>query len=159
MRLVTALICHNSEFLLFHRDEVPGIADPGCWQLPGGYMEKGESPAEAIKRELEEEVSYCPNELTLVGVKTYPNGNKLYFFFANVVDSEVNKFKLGHEEGQGLGFFDIDQALKIKLTDSLKGYIKKYKQPIKELLSKGELTNPEKFDLELVGKESPSECN
>jgi len=147
---VTALICHNSKFLLFHRDDIPEIPDPGRWQLPGGHIEDGESPTEAIKRELEEEVSYCPDNLTLIGARTSQNNAKVYLFFAVIKDNEVEKFKLGSKEGQDLGFFDINQSLELKLTPSLRGYIGRYRLSIEKLLKTGKVIDPKEFDLELA---------
>ncbi len=146
----TALICHNGKFLLFYRDNIPEIADPGCWQLPGGHTEEGESPIEAVKRELEEEISYCPDNLTLVGARTSQNNAKVYLFFAVIKDDEVEKFKPGSEEGQDLGFFDINQSMELKLTPSLRGYIGRYRLSIEKLLKTGKIIDPKEFDLELA---------
>lgn len=50
---VIGLVTWNDEVLLIQR----GV-DPmkGMWALPGGYMDAGEMPAEALARELREEV-------------------------------------------------------------------------------------------------------
>lgn len=44
--------------LLQHRDDLPTIADPGLWVVPGGHAEPGETPREAAVREVEEETCY-----------------------------------------------------------------------------------------------------
>jgi ribosomal protein S18 acetylase RimI-like enzyme/8-oxo-dGTP pyrophosphatase MutT (NUDIX family) len=42
------------------RDDKPTILYPNCWSTLGGAVEDGESPAEAARRELLEEIEFCP---------------------------------------------------------------------------------------------------
>jgi 8-oxo-dGTP pyrophosphatase MutT (NUDIX family)/GNAT superfamily N-acetyltransferase len=42
------------------RDDKPTILYPACWSTLGGTVEDGESPAEAARRELLEEIEFCP---------------------------------------------------------------------------------------------------
>lgn len=51
-----------ARLLLAQRDRPAALA--GLWELPGGKVESGESPAEALRRELDEELAID----TVVGV-------------------------------------------------------------------------------------------
>ena len=44
--------------LLYLRDNKPGIAYPGCWDLLGGSLEPDESPDQCIMREVSEEIEF-----------------------------------------------------------------------------------------------------
>lgn len=50
---VTAVIIKNGKLLLLKRKEEPFL---GEWDFPGGYMNAGETPTEAIAREIQEEL-------------------------------------------------------------------------------------------------------
>ena len=54
---VIALVERGHEVLLVKRAVDPA---KGLWSLPGGYMDAGEMPQEALRRELEEEVGLSP---------------------------------------------------------------------------------------------------
>lgn len=45
------------------RDNVPGILYPGYWGLFGGHRSSGETPEEALERELWEEINYLPTKV------------------------------------------------------------------------------------------------
>lgn len=54
---VAAIIRHeDGRYLLQLRDSIPDIPCPGRWALFGGTIDDGEAPAEALRRELEEEL-------------------------------------------------------------------------------------------------------
>jgi 8-oxo-dGTP diphosphatase len=52
--VVTALMKKNGKVLLGQRPE--GNTLPGQWEFPGGKLELGESPKQALQRELSEEL-------------------------------------------------------------------------------------------------------
>lgn len=60
-----ALLENQGRWLLQLRDDVAGIVAPGTWGLFGGHLEPGESPEQALRRELMEEISYAAGTLRL----------------------------------------------------------------------------------------------
>lgn len=133
MDSVSAIICWQDKTLLFHRDNRQDIPHPDHWQLPGGGIEKGEKPFEAIVRELQEEVTYVPKKLNLLTSIQMPD-RTAYVYASFINADEVNKFKLGEDEGSEIQFLTVDEALKLKLTPTIKFYLEKYKEEIKKAL-------------------------
>lgn len=63
-RFAGALLTDEAgRYLLQIRDDTPGILHPGAYGLFGGGIEPGESEAEAMARELEEEIGHVPDDL------------------------------------------------------------------------------------------------
>ncbi|HOY67521.1 MAG TPA: NUDIX domain-containing protein [Candidatus Ozemobacteraceae bacterium] len=74
-----AVVVHGSRVLLAKR--TGGDLD-GLWEFPGGKLENGESPAQAVVRELVEELSLdvIPHERLLVLEHAYPDKDiRLHF--------------------------------------------------------------------------------
>jgi 8-oxo-dGTP pyrophosphatase MutT (NUDIX family) len=55
-----AILPQGDRFLMQLRDNIPEIFYAGLWGLFGGQIEPGETPEDAIVRELEEEIGYVP---------------------------------------------------------------------------------------------------
>lgn len=55
IRVAGAVIIRNGAILLARRNERSSY--PGCWEIPGGKIEPGESTLKAAEREIREELS------------------------------------------------------------------------------------------------------
>ncbi len=66
MKKIAAIILENDkrEILLYLRDNKPGIPFPNHWDLIGGHVEEGETPEEALIREVKEELNIDLKEYT-----------------------------------------------------------------------------------------------
>lgn len=51
------------------------------WGIPGGFLEKGEQPEDAIRRELREEAALELEEARLLSVRTLPNVQQVEILF------------------------------------------------------------------------------
>lgn len=75
--VAAAALARDGRFLLQQRP--PGKSLPGLWEFPGGKVEPGESPEDALARELAEELgivvdpaSLCPLTFAGTQVETGP---------------------------------------------------------------------------------------
>ena len=68
VEVALAMLQRNGRWLMQLRDEIPSIVAPGCWGLFGGHLDLGETPEQALRRELMEEISWQPKVLDPVMV-------------------------------------------------------------------------------------------
>jgi len=80
------------------------------WGFWGGIIEKGETPFEALQREVEEEIGFVPELQKLNPIDVYQSKDKnfYYYSFVYVVDNEFQPPKLNGESA-GYAWVDIGQ--------------------------------------------------
>ena len=105
----------EGKILLQQRDNRPDLRCPGHWATFGGAVEDGETPDEALRRELLEEIE-LELPMKLWRFEEYPialDGQKVIvesYTYVGYIDRKVSEITLN--EGQALGFFgleDLDQ--------------------------------------------------
>lgn len=81
------------EILVFERKHKDSIGT--CWEFPGGKVEKGESDAQALARELDEELGIRVQVKSLVGsvVRQTPSGRWIDLWLY-LVQGDVGMIKL-----------------------------------------------------------------
>lgn len=118
-RVVAALILRGDTILCCQRTKYQALALK--WEFPGGKIEPGEKPEQALRRELEEELGI----LAEIGRQvtelhhTYANGNSvaLQFFAVEHFDGEMQNriFRevrwVRRQDLPELDFLDADRAL------------------------------------------------
>lgn len=116
---VAAIIRNACGEILFQRPS----RESEIWSLPAGAIELGETPADAVKREVYEETGLQVRPHQLVGVfggesfrYTYPDGNQVEYFvcvFACVVESGTLDAVDG--ESAELAYFPVSSMPKLAL--------------------------------------------
>lgn len=86
------------------------------WELPGGKVEEGEGPRQAIRREFSEELGLVPR-IGEALVSTKFNHHKTEFSVELYVLA-VSAAPRQHPEHQELSWMSVQQALGTKLVDS-----------------------------------------
>jgi len=85
------------------------------WIVPGGVVEENESPYEACKREIFEELTLdLPVERLLTvnyirATDEYPEGVHFVFYSGEIDDSQIGQIRLPHNELQGYSFITAEQ--------------------------------------------------
>jgi 8-oxo-dGTP diphosphatase len=103
------LLIENKEgkVLLQLRDDDPAIRYPNLWGTFGGQVEEGETPEEAIVRELDEELGY-----RLSGPEYFGNfpldGYDIHMY--RKIDHDLALDTLTVREGQEGRFFSLDEV-------------------------------------------------
>ncbi|WP_248548331.1 MULTISPECIES: NUDIX hydrolase [Paenibacillus] len=105
------LLCSNHQLLLQRR------TDNGCWGLPGGSMELGETLEEVAKRELFEETGLTAKGLELFDMFSgkdlyykYPHGDEVYNVVAAYLCTDFDgALKVDGIEVQELRFFCYEE--------------------------------------------------
>lgn len=131
------LILENSQgkILLQLRENKSSIPYPNCWGTFGGQIEKGETPEEAIKREIKEELDYDLKDPVLFGVHPF-DGYKTFNF--RKLDPKIKLKDLNLNEGQKSAFLSLDQIRKLKCAFNCREIVEDYfkKFHLKESIKK-----------------------
>ena len=93
---VSAMVWRGREFLLMRR------SDNGHWGLPGGFVELGESVADAARREIIEETGWSVELGRLIGVYSDPATQVVDYSHADGADDALDDQQaVGAGKGRG----------------------------------------------------------
>ena len=107
IEVALAMLQRDGRWLMQLRDEIPTIVAPGCWGLFGGHLDPCETPEQALRRELLEEISWQPPELELVMVH-HIHRRTAHVFWAEL---SVPLEQLQLLEGQDLALISAEELL------------------------------------------------
>ncbi|MFZ1518134.1 MAG: NUDIX domain-containing protein [Ignavibacteriaceae bacterium] len=107
------LLNSNNEVLLLLRDDKVDIPFPNMWDIPGGKVEDGESPEQALRREMTEEMSIKNlGEINMFKILTSENITDNIFWKR----LNLNLEEIDLKEGQRIEYFNLERIRKTKLA-------------------------------------------
>ena len=121
------LINPNKQILMCLRDDKPDIPYPNTWGLIGGHLEGRETPIQALKREVKEEINIDIKDVKYLDKFDDGVGNVVYVFKSKI-DKKSNEITLN--EGQRLEFFDLNILIKQKVPLQFLQFINHNKKKI-----------------------------
>ncbi|MEB3170260.1 MAG: NUDIX hydrolase [Synechococcaceae cyanobacterium] len=92
-----ALLEREGRWLLQLRDDIPTIIAPGCWALFGGHLDPGETPEQALRRELQEEIAWEVGPLAFCCRHDRPERSLHYFHAALTAPLEALELREGQD--------------------------------------------------------------
>lgn len=131
MKEIAAIILENDtgEFLLYLRDNKPGIPFPGYWDLIGGHVEEGETPEEALVREVKEELDIDLKEYTFYKKYECLTGDayeNIKYIFTGKINIPIEEITL--LEGVRPQYFSRNEIPNVKFANILKSIVMEYIQ-------------------------------
>ena len=91
--VAVAILYQEDRYLLQLRDNIPNIVYPDHWGFFGGHLEAGESPEEALMRELSEEIGYQPP--AVYPFRTYETDRSIRHVFHAPLLGAIDRLVLG----------------------------------------------------------------
>ncbi|MCU1490222.1 MAG: hypothetical protein JWM85_1627 [Acidimicrobiaceae bacterium] len=125
--VMTVVLTPGGQLFLHHRDDLPGVLYPGHWAGFGGSLEAGETPEDALIREMEEETGLviAPGEATVVGEIIDPEADGRIVTLSYVV-RELDLEEIVLTEGQGFGLFSPEELDGLLLVPFVRELIERH---------------------------------
>ena len=105
---VGALLLRGREVLLGRRSAHKSY--PGCWDVPGGHVEAGETFETALARELGEELGVAPLQWRLLSSFRFEEGDSWSDCLVYGIDAWVGDPTLANDEHTELRWFGLAEA-------------------------------------------------
>jgi 8-oxo-dGTP pyrophosphatase MutT (NUDIX family) len=123
------IFVEGSKYLMQLRDRKPTIFYPGHWGLFGGAVDVDESPEQAVRRELEEELGFHPAEVDFLTEFSFDlqfvGSKRIYrrYYEVQTTDKEIESLRLS--EGTAMEAFRPETLFSLRLTpyDSFAVYL------------------------------------
>jgi len=125
-----AVLYVEDKFLIQLRDDIPGIVYPGHWGLFGGHIENNETPEEALKRELIEEIGYEVDCLTPWA--TYQDESRWRYVFSAPLKIPIEQIVLG--EGWDYALVSVHSIIKGQHYSEVAGGVYPFVPSVRKIL-------------------------
>lgn len=109
---VIILLNDQHQVLLVLRDQKRSIPFPNTWNLLGGFMEEDESPPDAIRREMLEEIEVELEKIYFFRKYEWDDCDE--YIFWKIMNLDLDRVKLN--EGQRLAYFSRSQIQQTPLA-------------------------------------------
>lgn len=127
------LIANDGKILLQYRDK-NSRWNQDSWSEFGGQIEEGETPEEAIKRELKEELG-----IELIGLKFFKKyklqrkkGIYEQFVFTAQLNYPLENLKKRQKEGKDLALFTFEKIKNLKMADYTRKILEDFFKSIRD---------------------------
>ena len=130
VEVAIAILYRQDQFLMQLRDNIPGIAYPGCWGLFGGHLEPDETPEIALQRELQEEIGYSPPAVVKFG--NYSESQVCRHVYHAPLTVEMNQLVL--KEGWDMGLVTPEEIRRGERYSEQAGQVRPLGQPHQRIL-------------------------
>lgn len=148
VEVAIAILYGDGKLLSQLRDDIPGIAYPGCWALFGGHIEPGETPEIALKRELQEEIGY--DVLSVYKFGCYTDVTVIRHVFYAQLSVDVKDLVL--KEGWDMALLTPDEIRVGSRYSENAGMVRSLGKPHQRILLDFIEKNPQLFSLALKHK-------
>jgi 8-oxo-dGTP diphosphatase len=129
MKLIAAIILENDkgEFLLALRDNKPSIPFPNHWDLIGGHVEPGETPEQALIREVKEELDIDIRDYTFYKKFECLTGDafeNIKYIYSGKINIPIEEITL--LEGERAQYFTRKEIPDLKFANIIKSVVMDY---------------------------------
>ena len=121
-RHVSCWIMNEKGQILLQQRSLTKTKNPGMWSKTGGHVDKGETPNEAIKREVFEEIGLSVKDEDIFNIEIFKSKNPKehyysygYIFFTNFKEED---YILQKEEVEQVKYYSIEEMEKLKLDNN-----------------------------------------
>jgi 8-oxo-dGTP diphosphatase len=124
--VATVMLLNENGEILLQKKDLGFKRWPGRWSMFGGGIESGETPEDAVRREITEELGLKLENLKLFKIFPYEDtdrAGKMHVYTASFVN-EISDISLG--EGAGFAFFAPSEIAGLRLIDHDDKIVKEY---------------------------------
>lgn len=125
-RLVVGAVIVNGSRAFVHRRGYDRALFPGCWDIPGGHVDPGETPLDALRREVEEETGWRVRRvLAYLGETSWTGDDghrRLELDYLVEVDGDLDAPRLEHPrhvEFAWVGHDELDRLLEHRRPEEI----------------------------------------